>query len=169
LKRPAFGALGIERDMVAVCEGYRGVVVYLELWLWKFTDASRDVLASVAGTTDIKSLKSQTLNRGRSCSLRVELDKGESIHKSKLAGISTLDLCYRKGCEVAVQNAGSSPKSTGTTSMTMVHPGVHAEVTKGSTKFRYNRASYTRGFGMRTASVQMNVSKIYLAVYFRTF
>lgn len=28
--------------MVVVCEGYRGVVVYLELLLWKFTDASRD-------------------------------------------------------------------------------------------------------------------------------
>lgn len=49
--------------MVAVCEGYRGVVVYLELWLWKFTDASRDVLASVTATTDIKSIKSPNCSR----------------------------------------------------------------------------------------------------------
>jgi hypothetical protein len=45
--------------MVAQCEGYRGVVVHLELWLWKFTDASRDVLASVTGTTDIETINSQ--------------------------------------------------------------------------------------------------------------
>jgi predicted nucleic acid-binding Zn ribbon protein len=38
--------------MLAECEGYRGVVVYLELSLWKFTDASRDVLASATATTD---------------------------------------------------------------------------------------------------------------------
>jgi hypothetical protein len=39
--------------MLAVCEGYRGVVVvYLELSLWKFTDASRDVLASAIMSTD---------------------------------------------------------------------------------------------------------------------
>lgn len=51
LKRPAFGALGIERDMVVVCEGYRGVVVYLELLLWKFTDASRDFLGTSVRTS----------------------------------------------------------------------------------------------------------------------
>jgi hypothetical protein len=45
--------------MVAQCEGYRGVVMHLELWLWKFTDASRDVLASVTGTTDIETINSQ--------------------------------------------------------------------------------------------------------------
>jgi hypothetical protein len=37
--------------MAVVCEGYRGVVVYLELLLWKFTDASRDVLGTSAITT----------------------------------------------------------------------------------------------------------------------
>jgi hypothetical protein len=59
--------------MLAVCEGYRGVVVYLKLSLWKFTDASRDVLASATTTTDQVEISwddSRSIHRRIECQLR---------------------------------------------------------------------------------------------------